>query len=92
MKLVTVLCRKDNEWHHLAVTWSFDTGKTELFFDGVAKVPTWQASAGRWESKGAKEGGVDPNMAAGTLRLPNGEPLYILSHYVSKAVCTHQSL
>ncbi|KAL3133740.1 hypothetical protein ABBQ32_008228 [Trebouxia sp. C0010 RCD-2024] len=63
---------KDNEWHHLAVTWRFETGKTELLFDGVANVPTWRGSAGRWQSKPATEGGVDPNMAAGTLRLPNG--------------------
>ncbi|KAL3143288.1 hypothetical protein ABBQ38_002130 [Trebouxia sp. C0009 RCD-2024] len=63
---------KDNEWHHLAVTWRFETGRTELFFDGVANMPTWRGSAGRWQTKAAREGGVDPNMAAGTLRLPKG--------------------
>ena len=65
--------RKDSDWHHLGVTWTFETGKTELFFDGVSTIPTWKTSAGQWESKTVKEGGVDPTMAAQTLRLPKGE-------------------
>ena len=59
----------------MAVTWSYDTGKTELFFDGEAMVPTWKSSAGHRQSKTVKEGGVDPHMAAHTLRLAHGEHL-----------------
>ena len=65
-------CRKDKNWHHVAVTWSFATGKTEVFFDGTPHLPTWKTSAGHWQSKAAKDGGVDPSMAAQTLRLGNG--------------------
>ncbi|DBB17388.1 hypothetical protein WJX82_010714 [Trebouxia sp. C0006] len=63
---------KDNKWHHVAVTWSRDTGKTEVFFDGIFHVPTWRTSEGHWQSKAAKDGGVDPHMAPQTLRLGNG--------------------
>ena len=65
-------CRKDNKWHHVAVTWSRDTGKTEVFFDGIFHVPTWRTSEGQWQPKAAKDGGVDPHMAPQTLRLGNG--------------------
>ena len=68
-------CRKDADWHHVAVTWSFDTGKTELFFDGVPQIPTWKTFAGHWQSKAAKGGGVDPHMAPQTLRLADGQLL-----------------
>ncbi|DBA68967.1 TPA: hypothetical protein ACH3X2_013140 [Trebouxia sp. C0005] len=63
---------KDNKWHHVAVTWSCNTGKTEVFFDGIFHVPTWRTSEGQWQSKAAKDGGVDPHMAPQTLRLGNG--------------------
>ena len=70
--LVCAECRKDNKWHHVAVTWSCDTGKTEVFFDGIFHVPTWRTSEGKWQSKAARDGGVDPHMAPQTLRLGNG--------------------
>lgn len=73
LTLVLLAHRKDGDWHHVAVTWSFETGKTELFFDGVYTIPIWKTSAGQWQSKAVREGGVDPHMAAQTLRLPNGE-------------------
>ncbi len=71
--LVCAEYRKDNKWHHVAVTWSCDTGKTEVFFDGIFHVPTWRTSEGHWQSKAAKDGGVDPHMAPQTLRLGNGK-------------------
>ena len=47
-------------------------GKTEVFFDGIFHVPTWRTSEGQWQSKAARDGGVDPHMAPQTLRLGNG--------------------
>lgn len=32
------LRRTDNEWHHVAVTWRYDSGETQLFFDGKTQV------------------------------------------------------
>lgn len=88
MRLGLLAHRQDSDWHHVAVTWSFETGKTELFFDGVSTVPTWKASAGQWQSKTVREGGVDPHMAAQTLRLPNGEHIsFILSLHPSEVKC-----
>lgn len=64
--------RKDSEWHHVTVTWSFVTGKTEIFFDGLPRVPAYKWSDGHSETKFAQDGGVDPHMAAKTLRFGNG--------------------
>ncbi len=64
--------RKDSDWHHVTVTWSFVTGKTEVFFDGMPQVPIRKWSDGAMQTKRAKDGGVDPHMAAKTLRLGYG--------------------
>ncbi len=64
--------RKDSDWHHVTVTWSFVTGKTEIFFDGLPRVPAYKWSDGHSETKIAKDGGVDPHMAAQSLRFGNG--------------------
>ncbi len=72
--------RKDSNWHHVAVTWSFETGRTEVFFDGEPHAPTWKTSASQWQTKAAKEGGVDPHMAPHTLRLGNGVSAHLLTH------------
>lgn len=64
--------RKDSKWHHLAVTWSFTNGKTELFFDGVPRTATWKSAGEHWHYKPVNQGGVDPYMAASTLRFPQG--------------------
>ncbi len=62
----------DSDWHHVTVTWSFVTGKTELFFDGLPQVPTNKLSDGHSETKPAEDGGVDPHMTAQTLRFGDG--------------------
>ena len=66
----------------MAVTWTFLTGETKLFFDGVSRVPTYKVTAGRYQAQSAKAGGVDPHMAPQTLRLGNGGRLLSLSLFL----------
>lgn len=48
----------DGEWHHLAVTWAFDTGETHLYLDGQAKLPFWRSQGGMVEDRAVSIGGV----------------------------------
>ena len=36
----------DNEWHHLAVSWAWESGETKLYLDGQEKTPFWASRAG----------------------------------------------
>ncbi|PSC70155.1 concanavalin A-like lectin glucanase [Micractinium conductrix] len=62
----------DAEWHHLAVTWSWDSGEVQLYFDGAPQVPFWSSKAGKTEVIAPAFGGVDPHIAARTSRSING--------------------
>ncbi|KAI8469144.1 MAG: concanavalin A-like lectin/glucanase domain-containing protein [Monoraphidium minutum] len=62
----------DDKWHHVAVTWSYDDGAAKLYLDGEAKTPFWKSNGGNVDDKPAKEGGVDPHVAAKTARRGDG--------------------
>lgn len=34
-------CRKDDQWHHIAVTWHQGTGSTSMYFDGRPQSAFW---------------------------------------------------
>ncbi|KAL4421057.1 hypothetical protein ABPG77_001352 [Micractinium sp. CCAP 211/92] len=59
----------DNQWHHVAVTWSWESGEVKLYFDGEPRVPFWSSRAGVVHPD---RGGVDPHIAARTARSSNG--------------------
>jgi hypothetical protein len=69
---VAVFHRVDDEWHHVAVTWAFDTGETQLFFDGMPHKPFWTSSGGQLEVKDPEKGGSANHMASQTLRSDKG--------------------
>ena len=62
------LCRVDKEWHHIAVSWEFDTGKTALLYDGTPVVPYWGRNGEQTNMKTPADGGVPPIMAPQTWR------------------------
>ncbi|KAL4422517.1 hypothetical protein ABPG75_008714 [Micractinium tetrahymenae] len=62
----------DNQWHHVAATWSWDSGEVKLYFDGQPKVPFWSSRAGVTQVVHPDRGGVDPHIAARTSRSSNG--------------------
>lgn len=62
----------DDEWHHIAVTWQFETGETRLYMDGNPITPFWKSDAGAMEDTDPKKGGVDPHIAAKTTRSATG--------------------
>lgn len=63
---------KDNEWHHVAVSWVQSSGEVALYFDGTPQVPFWVSQAGVVEVAAPEQGGVNRHIAAGTLRAPTG--------------------
>ena len=67
------MCRLDNEWHHIAATWSWEDGKTQLYFDGQKHKPYFKREGFNSELKSPEEGGVDDHMAAQTTRSDLGE-------------------
>ena len=66
------LCRVDDKWHHIAVTWEYSTGIVRLYFDGDEYTPFWRASEGMVRDKNPNKGGVDPSIGRGVERLPTG--------------------
>ena len=36
-KIVTDVTADDNRWHHIAVTWTSDTGHWKMYRDGILK-------------------------------------------------------
>lgn len=69
---VASACRRDDSWHHIAVTWNYEDGTTRLYFDGAAKTPFWKNDRGMVDDKAAREGGVDPRLGAMTERATDG--------------------
>ena len=65
--------RLDNEWHHIAATWSWEDGQTQLFFDGQQLKPYFKREGFQSELKSPEEGGVDDHMAAKTTRSEMGK-------------------
>ena len=76
------MARVDNEWHHIAITWEFDTGKTSLMFDGTPAVPYWGRNGEQTNVKLPSDGGVPPIMAPQTWRYWDGWPHWQLSMQV----------
>ena len=66
------IARVDDEWHHIAITWEFDTGKTSLMFDGTPSVPHWGRNGEQTNVKLPSDGGVPPIMAPQTWRYRAG--------------------
>lgn len=56
----------DGEWHHVAVTWNWFTGKVTLYFDGEEASPFWVSRSGQDEIEKSPGVGVDSSIAAGT--------------------------
>ncbi len=66
------MCRTDDGWHHIAVTWDYESGAASLFFDGSARVPFYKYDYGNSEEALPWEGGVAPTVAARTERSGSG--------------------
>lgn len=66
--------RTDSEWHHVAVSWEWESGATRLYYDGEEVKPFWSSKGGYIQSADPKQGGVDPHMAAQSQRLDTGTP------------------
>jgi len=62
----------DNEWHHVAVTWDYDTGNVQLFFDGYSYTPFWRSAEGEVTDRDPNMGGVSRSIAKKVERLPTG--------------------
>ena len=63
-----MMLRLDDAWHHIAVSWEFETGRTTLLFDGAPVVPFWGRTSGQSQFKHPSDGGVPPIMAPMTYR------------------------
>lgn len=64
--------RLDDQWHHVAVTWSYEDGRVHLYLDGQQKTAFWKNSGGILDDKPAREGGVDPTLTPRTTRAQTG--------------------
>ncbi|GMH36287.1 hypothetical protein BSKO_04155 [Bryopsis sp. KO-2023] len=53
----------DDQWHHLAITWEYESGNTNLYFDGEKVVPFWRAVQGEISDEDPSRGGVDSSLA-----------------------------
>eukprot|EP01023_Acetabularia_acetabulum_P045632 TRINITY_DN4636_c0_g1_i1.p1 TRINITY_DN4636_c0_g1~~TRINITY_DN4636_c0_g1_i1.p1 ORF type:complete len:894 (+),score=183.65 TRINITY_DN4636_c0_g1_i1:220-2682(+) len=62
----------DGDWHHIAVTWSFYTGTTTLFFDGKQIKPFWASQEGVVTDRDPSQGGVSPVIGKGVTRSSKG--------------------
>ncbi|PRW20453.1 concanavalin A-like lectin glucanase [Chlorella sorokiniana] len=62
----------DNLWHHVAVTWHWESGEVKLCFDGQERQPFWVSRAGEVQVRNPEHGGVDAHIAARTNRNTNG--------------------
>lgn len=62
----------DDKWHHVAVTWEYSTGNTEVYFDGERKTPFWRASKGEVTNADPDNGGVTKTIGSNKERSPYG--------------------
>eukprot|EP00210_Caulerpa_lentillifera_P004763 g4547.t1 len=62
----------DEEWHHIAVTWDFKSGRIYLIFDGEEVTPFWKAEFGSITDKDPANGGVSNTLAARIRRSEKG--------------------
>ena len=67
----------DDAWHHVAVTWSQESGRVQLFLDGEEKLPFWKGSNGRysvWPSESSPDETAEEfaSLAAGQVRAGTG--------------------
>ncbi|KAK9844409.1 hypothetical protein WJX74_002134 [Apatococcus lobatus] len=58
----------DNNWHHLAVTWRWDDGETQLYFDGNPQTPFWRSDGGMLDNQDPGKGGVEKKIGGHTSR------------------------
>lgn len=42
--------RTDNDWHHLAVSWAYESGAVKLYIDGQEKPAFWVSRGGSIEA------------------------------------------
>lgn len=62
----------DGEWHHIAVTWDQTSGRVTCLLDGQAKTAFWRNDRGMAEQHPPSMGGVEPHIAAGSVRSSTG--------------------
>lgn len=62
----------DEDWHHIAMTWKYESGETKLFFDGKPITPFWKAQYGAIMDLDPSDGGVDNQLAASVERSSTG--------------------
>ncbi|KAK9814590.1 hypothetical protein WJX72_008328 [[Myrmecia] bisecta] len=62
----------DDAWHHVAVTWWYQDGTTQLYFDGSEQTPFWRSNEGAVSDKDPSRGGVDRHLAARMARDDKG--------------------
>lgn len=62
----------DGDWHHIAVTWEFKSGKTALYFDGKTVTPFWRANYGVITDQDPSNGGVENTLAPNLARSEEG--------------------
>lgn len=76
-KCIESLCfwvfRTDGDWHHLALTWKYDTGALEFYFDGKMQTPYWRSQSGSFTVKDPSQGGVEKILAPQTERSDEGQ-------------------
>ena len=66
------MCRSDDEWHHIAVSWEFDTGEVRLFYDDSTPTPIAAAIDGTIQWASESDGGVPSAISQAAGRLANG--------------------
>ena len=85
-------CRTDDKWHHIAVTWKWDTGETHLYFDGHSQTPFWRAEGEDVSAGDPSKGGVDNKIAAQSSRHDQGELsglVQLVNHAAFLSGCSH---
>lgn len=78
--------RTDSDWHHLAVTWRWDDGETQLYFDGNAQTPFWRSDAGSLENADPNKGGVEKKIGGHTSREGSGKHMSLLPPFAFEAI------
>lgn len=67
-------CRTDDKWHHIALTWKWETGETHLYYDGQAQTPFWRAEGGDVSAVDPARGGPSNRIGSRSARAGKGEP------------------
>eukprot|EP00210_Caulerpa_lentillifera_P004747 g4531.t1 len=62
----------DEDWHHIAVSWRFESGETTLFFDGRQVHPLRKVAQGSFIEQHTSRRRISSNLAAGIERSSNG--------------------